>query len=39
MSISYTIKEYTASETQNMKKDHNIFILIYLRFSEANLGL
>ena len=28
-----------ASETQTMEKDDTVSILIYLRFSEADLGL
>ena len=32
--------EYDAAiETQTMEKDDTVFILIYLRFSQADLGL
>ena len=40
MSIKYTIMDYhAASETQPLEKDDSVSILIYLHFSEADLGL
>ena len=40
ISISWTMMEYgTVSETQTNEKDDAFSILIYLRFSEADVGL